>query len=123
MHISTSSSHPTSTRGAGARRGPTAVIVALAAAALISACGSASPSATTAEKPIPKAILNTKRIAGSIEQSILSERHIHAKVSCPAVVPQEKGRTFACIATVGKTKTPFTVEQQNDRGYVTYKGE
>jgi hypothetical protein len=49
---------------------------------------------------------------------------------CPAVVAQEQGKTFTCIATtrgikpphtVGKT--PFVVTVTNNKGYVTYAGK
>src|ERR1700677_4372595 len=107
------SSDPTSPCRAHARRGAVAAIAALAAAALVSACGSSkSLSSSTRQSSTPAAILNTHHIALAIEQSILSERHIHAKVFCPRVVPQQKGRNFACIATTGKTKTPFAVVQK-----------
>jgi hypothetical protein len=75
--------------------------------------------------------LYTARIARSIEHAILTQRHIHAKVTCPAIVIQKKGNNFRCIATTytGKGKhrtreqTPFAVTQENDEGYVTYVGE
>jgi hypothetical protein len=88
----------------------------------ISACGSGSSGSGPAQN------LDTARIAASIEQSILSERHVHAKVTCPVAVPQEAGRVFTCIATgtSGKSRhktsfrTPFTVTVKSDRGYVEY---
>jgi hypothetical protein len=107
-----------------ARHGAIATVAALACAALFSACGSSSPSSTNA------ASLDTQRIALSIEQSVLTERHLHVTVTCPTAVPQEKGQTFVCIATGHTTKkpitvvkTPFKVTVENDKGYVTYKGE
>jgi hypothetical protein len=95
-------------------------------AMLISACGSSS------SPPAKKVNLNIAHVVQSIEQSILSERHLHAKVTCPAAVPQEKGKVFTCTATGtsttakhGKHKTttfttPFIVTVQNSQGYVTY---
>jgi hypothetical protein len=131
MHIEppTEPHSPGGTRFIRARGG--ALIAALAGAALLSACGSSSSTSGTSGSA-PTTDLNTARISKSIEESILKERHIHAKVSCPAVVPQETGKTFTCIATStsttskgGKTSTatvttPFTVTVQNSRGYVTY---
>jgi hypothetical protein len=78
--------------------------------------------------------LDTARIALSIEDSILAQRHIHAKVTCPTAEPQETGHVFTCIATSTSTvtpkgggkpsavtvTTPFTVTVQSSRGYVTY---
>jgi hypothetical protein len=106
-------------------RGVLAAVTALTAALSMSACGSSGSSASSSaiKSPTPTAILNTKHISRAIEQSIFSKRHIHAKVTCPKVVPQQKGRDFNCIATIGKNKTPFTVIQQNDSGYVTYGSE
>lgn len=109
-----------------ARRGGALIVAAaLAGATLLSACGSSSSSNSTpaGSTPTPTAILNTNHVALAIKQSILSERHIHAKVTCPKVVPQQKGRNFACLASTGKTKEPVAVTQQNDKGYVTYHVE
>jgi hypothetical protein len=94
------------------------VAVLLAGTTLIGACGS-SKSATTAKTTH----LNTSRVAVSIEQSIFKQRHLHAKVACPAVVPQEPGRNFVCVATMRKGgRTSFAVTQ-GSKGYVTYEGE
>jgi hypothetical protein len=108
-----------------ARRGAIGALAALSCAALFSACGSSNSSTSTTV-----ANLDTTRIAKSIEESVLTERHLHVSVTCPSAVPQEKGKTFVCIATSQTTKkpittvkTPFTVTVQNDKGYVTYKGE
>jgi hypothetical protein len=116
----------TSGRRASARRGSGAVIAALAAAALISACGSSAPSThSTTTSFTPKAILDVHKIVRSIEASILTQRHIHAKVTCPAAIPQQKGRNFACLATArgSRQRTPVAVTQQNNDGYVTYRVE
>jgi Domain of unknown function (DUF4333) len=95
-------------------------------AVALAACGSSSKSSGSKGKTN----LNTARVARSIEQSILSQRHLRSRVVCPAAVPQEKGRTFECIATtetikrpVKHAKTPFVVTIQNDNGYVTYEGK
>jgi hypothetical protein len=122
MHIKPTTQRTVPVR---ARRGAIAAAAALACAALFSACGSSSSSSSTTVTN-----LDTTRIAHSIEESVLTERHLHVTVTCPAGVPQEKGKTFVCIATgqttkkpITTVKTPFTVTVQNDKGYVTYKGE
>jgi hypothetical protein len=101
----------------------------LAAAGLValalSACGSSASSSTqTKATALPTHLLNTKRVALAIEQSILSERRLHSKVTCPTVVPQQKGRSFTCVATTAthkrSVKTVFTVFQKNGQGNVTY---
>jgi hypothetical protein len=123
MHIATTTPI-IARRIAGARRGALAAVAMLAGAGLISACGSSSSGSTTSTK----INLDTPHVARAIEQSILSERHVHAKVSCPAVILQQQGKSFVCIATTrnGKgaaSKTPFAVTEQNDKGYVTYRAE
>lgn len=99
------------------------VVLAAICAFLLGACGSSS--STTS--PTTSTKLDTHRVALAIEQSIRSERHIHAKVICPTSVAQQKGKTFFCVATTktgGKrTSTPFSVTVQNSQGYVTYKAE
>jgi hypothetical protein len=100
------------------------LVTALACTALLSACGSSKSSTTSTTN------LDTKRVALSIEQTVLSQRHIHVAVTCPVTVPQEVGKTFVCTAVghtikapVKETRTPFVVTIQNSKGYVTYKGE
>jgi hypothetical protein len=105
-----------------ARRGAIVAVTGLACAALIGACGSSASTTSTATN------LETKRVAASIEQSVLSERHLHVTVECPITEPQQAGTTFSCIATGHNakgvaTRTPFKVTVQNSKGYVTYVGE
>jgi hypothetical protein len=108
-----------------APRAATLAITALVCATLASGCGSSKSAASS-----PRANLDTTRVAASIEQTLLEKRHLHSTVVCPAAVPQEKGRTFECIATIRATKpphavskAPFVVTIQTDRGYVTYVGK
>jgi aryl-alcohol dehydrogenase-like predicted oxidoreductase len=117
---------PRATHFPTARRIMIGALATVASAGLISACGSStSSSSSTATKAIN---LDTPHVAHAIEQSILGERHVHATVSCPAVIAQEEGKKFVCIATTRdgkgtKHKTPFAVTEQNGKGYVTYKAE
>lgn len=111
-----------------ARRARAAIVAlaAIASAGLVSACGSSS-SSTSSSTPVA-VNLNTPHVAHAIELSILGERHVHATVSCPAVIKQEAGKKFVCIATTHDSngaahKTPFTVTEQNSKGYVTYKAK
>jgi hypothetical protein len=113
-------------RVAGARgHAITGTLLVAATAVSIGACGSSKSSQPA------KVNLNIAHVELSIEQSIFSERHLHAKVICPGPVPQEKGRVFTCTATGTSTAgkhgrhktpftTPFTVTVQNSQGYVTY---
>ena len=100
------------------------LVPVLCSGALLGACGSSSSKGTAT-----KTNLNTARVASSIEQSIVSQRKLQAKVTCPASVPQEAGRTFECQAVTRAVKaphkattTPFLVTIQNAKGYVTYVG-
>jgi hypothetical protein len=116
--------HSPLARSTTARRARWLAAAGLAGLAL-SACGSSgSSSSTSANAQLPNHLLNTKRVALAIEQSILSERQLHAKVTCPAAVPQAKGRTFTCVAATEShsqhVRTVFTVLQQNDQGKVYY---
>jgi hypothetical protein len=117
----TRSNQPTSIFRGPRFRGSVAAVAALAVAAILGACGSSSSSSSSSTSA--KTNLNTPHVERAIEQSILSERHVHAKVVCPRVVLQQKGHNFTCIAKVGKNTTPFAVVQQNNNGYVTYHAE
>jgi len=115
-------------RAVRAPRGAILAASALACAALLSACGSSSTSSSTASTTAKT--VNSSQVERSIEESVLSERHIHTTVVCPAAVPAIKGQTFECIATSHSTtnpptesKTPFVVTVQNNSGYVTYVGK
>lgn len=107
------------------------LIAAGLAGVVLSACGgSSSSSSTTAASSaagaaaLPSHLLNTKRVALAIEQSIFTERKLHSKVTCPPAVPQQKGRTFSCVAATHShkrsVKTVFTVFQKDGAGQVYY---
>jgi hypothetical protein len=102
-------------------------LAALACAALISACGSSSSSTSATGGT---GTVDTARVARSIEESILKERKLTSKVTCPVSMPAEKGKTFECVAVThslkpphAEIKTPFLVTIQSNRGYVTYEGK
>ena len=84
----------------------------LAAASLaVTACGSSgSPP-----------VLNTEKIERAIEHSSLAQRGVHARVSCPSGVHQEKGMAFSCTAVAGHASTRFVVTQLDDLGHVHYR--
>jgi hypothetical protein len=112
-----------SARGAG--RPALLVGAALVTAALLGACGGSSSSSS--EGKTGKS-LDVARVQLSIEESILRERHLHAKVTCPTSIEQRKGNNFTCYATGTVThghhtesfRTPFEVEQVNSLGSVYY---
>jgi hypothetical protein len=96
------------------------VVLSLIGATLVVAgltlggCGS-SQSAQSA------ATLETGKVERAIAQSSLAQRGVHAQVSCPADVPQEKGFSFTCAATVGKVDTAFVVMQRDEFGHVEFE--
>ena len=110
--------------GGMARRGALLAATGLASASLISACGSSSTSSSSSTTSGKK--LDVARVAASIEESILLKRHLRSTVTCPTGIEQGAGIDFTCYATgtIGKKKTPyrtpFTVTQVNNNGYVTY---
>jgi hypothetical protein len=104
------------------RRGVVAIAAAAACGGLIAGCGSSGSSSK-------KIYLDVARVERSIEQSILSQRHLRSTVACPTRVLQKPGN-FACIATTYAVKkphraikTPFLVTIKNTKGYVTYVGK
>ncbi|MFL5824251.1 MAG: hypothetical protein ACJ764_12520 [Solirubrobacteraceae bacterium] len=113
--------------GGTGRRTALATATVLSAVALAACGGSSTPTASQSGKAPINGHLNTARVALAIQQSILSERHVHAKVVCPPNVPQEKGLSFTCVATTYTTKghhpihTLFTVFQKDSNGNVYYQ--
>jgi hypothetical protein len=65
--------------------------------------------------------LETEKVERAIAQSSLAQRGVHAQVSCPTDVPQAKGLTFTCAATVGQVDTAFVVVQRDEFGHVEYE--
>lgn len=107
------------------RRSSVPFALLLTGAALLGGCGSSSSSSTSSTVTTN---LNTARVARSIEKSILTQRHLHYHVACPATVRREQGRTFECIANGRNAKhkpavTRFLVTIQNKSGSVTYVGK
>ena len=76
-----------------------------------------------APAPTASGKLDTGRVARSIQASIQSQRHIHARVSCPASEPLRRDWHFVCFATTSSGQTPFVVTEVDDRGSTTYVGK
>jgi hypothetical protein len=70
----------------------------------------------------PLVILNIAKVKRAIEASILAQRRLRAKVSCPAQVLQRAGIKFACTAVVAGRPYPFAVNETNANGHVSYVG-
>lgn len=84
------------------------VLLLLAAGAAFAGCG------TSTSK------LNTVTVERAIANSILTERHIHATVSCPPRIPQQKGRVFTCTARPAVGAYPVSVTEIDGNGHVRY---
>ena len=91
---------------------PGTLLVCALLSANIAACGSSESSHT---------ILNTEKIERAIEQSSLAQRGVHAQVSCPTGVHQQRGLVFTCTAIAGRSRTPFVVTEVNGSGQVHYQ--
>jgi hypothetical protein len=70
----------------------------------------------------PLAILNIAAVERGIAQSILSQRHLHATVTCPREVLQRAGIFFTCTATINGQGHPFGVTELDNNGHVRYVG-
>jgi hypothetical protein len=74
--------------------------------------------------PAPLVILDIQRVERAITTSILAQRHLSARVSCPPEVLQQQGLAFTCTATVaGARRYPFLVTQIDSSGRVRYEGQ
>lgn len=72
----------------------------------------------------PLVVLNIAKVQQAIEASVLSQRRLHATVSCPREVLQQAGLVFRCTATItGQTRRyPFVVSEIDNAGHVRYLG-
>lgn len=74
----------------------------------------------------PIVLLNIVRVKKAIETSIVKQRKVRAKVTCPAQVLQAAGLRFTCLATThGGRKVragsyPFRVTETDGAGHVAY---
>lgn len=70
----------------------------------------------------PLKILDTHTVQRSIAASILTQRGLHARVSCPSNVMQRKGLRFTCTARAAGKSYPFEVTEVDGNGHVRYLG-
>jgi hypothetical protein len=89
---------------------------------LLTGCGGGS-SVHSVSAPTTGGILDTARVARSIQVSIQSQRHLHASVKCPRSEPLRKNWHFVCFATTSSGQTPFVVTETDNRGSTTYVGK
>jgi hypothetical protein len=88
------------------------------AAALLSACGSSVPPAST----VPANLPNIAQIQGAITGTIQKFDHVTAQVICPTMVPQISGETFSCVGVATRPKVQTFIFQVTEHGgtFVTY---
>jgi hypothetical protein len=124
---------PARTRLAPSRRrkGPIVALAIVAtlslgviAASVVKLASNSTPAPAATASYSPSEDVDIAQVEATIQQTVLTDRHLHTKVSCPSVVPKEKGRTFTCTATTeaGRT-TIFRVTESNAFGAVTFVGE
>lgn len=70
----------------------------------------------------PLVALDIAKVQQAIGQSIGSQRHLGATVTCPAEVIQKAGIVFTCTATVNGKPYPFEVTETDNDGHVRYVG-
>ena len=72
----------------------------------------------------PLVALDIAKVRSAIQMSVLSQRHLHATVSCPAEVLQRSGLIFGCTAVVeGQDRRyPFVVREVDNAGHVRFLG-
>lgn len=70
----------------------------------------------------PLVALNIAKVEQAIKQSISSQRHLSATVTCPAEVIQKAGIVSTCTATVNGKPYPFEVTETDNDGHVRYIG-
>lgn len=104
------------------RRTRAAALTTLAAIAPLAGCGGGS-STSSSSRSATSAPLDTHKVATAIQQSILRERNVHARVNCPRHMIKRKHWHFVCIATTSAGQTPFVVTEVNDSGAVSYVGK
>jgi hypothetical protein len=84
------------------------LVVSLAAALALSACGSK--------------VLNTGKAETEIEKGLKQQLHLKSvSVNCPDDVKAKKGDTFNCTAKSGKQTARIAVTQQNDSGRISWR--
>ena len=113
--------------GALRRAGALSLLV-LSAGVVIGACGGSSGKSSSSTSATSGRLLDMRTVVGSIEESFLDKRHIHATVTCPSRVEQRAGNNFTCEASgflgSGRSRKPFRVHvavtQVNNSGYVKY---
>jgi hypothetical protein len=72
----------------------------------------------------PLVVLNIARVEHAIEASVLSQRRVRARASCPSEVLQRVGIVFRCTAVIdGRAhRYPFVVREIDGAGHVRYVG-
>jgi len=67
--------------------------------------------------------LSTIATERAIAASILTQRHVRAKVTCPSRVPRRAGLTFTCTATLDVGTYPVLATEVNASGRIRYENQ
>ena len=70
----------------------------------------------------PIRVLDSRSVASAIETAVRRQRHLHATVSCPKLILQQKGLRFACQVTTNKGTGAFSVFETDNSGHVRFRG-
>jgi Domain of unknown function (DUF4333) len=95
----------------------TAVVVSILLAASLAGCGKTEPTRKT------EATLNTVTVERAIASSILAQRHLHARVSCPSETPRKAGLLFTCTASLDVGTYRVSATEINGAGRVRYQNK
>lgn len=90
-------------------RGAAPVVAGAALASLLGACGASH-----------ERTLDSGAVERAIAQSILTQRHAYATVSCPDGVPQRNGGAFSCVAHLDVGQYRLQVHETDDEGHVQW---
>jgi hypothetical protein len=87
------------------------LLAAVVVAPALYGCGSNAP------------MLNTVTVRRAIAESILTQHHLYATVSCPSRIPRKAGFAFTCTANLNVGTYPVMVTETNGSGHVRYENQ
>jgi Domain of unknown function (DUF4333) len=85
----------------------TATLTLAAGGAALAGCGASST-------------LDTKAVAHAISSAIVRQRHVTARVTCPARIPRKAGQAFTCTASFDVGSYAVYVTETNGSGHVRF---
>jgi hypothetical protein len=75
------------------------------------------------ENQTPLEVLDIAHVQKAIETSILEQRRLRSRVTCPREVLQQAGLAFTCQALVDGSSYPFAVTELDNSGHVRYAAQ